>query len=177
MTDVVPAWLIDLFSRHTTVEDLVMSGYYYLDEEPWRVTLFGKDVFVELDSGWLAMQITKGDGSLQLNEVERPSVHEELDADDIKPVLVSLAANFLGTYIDVRCDAVTLYLNEESDLANGLVRALSLSVSHGGEVLVDPFHLDGIRIGGATDVARLLVDNPRIRTVLIDCFPSAAARP
>ncbi|MDQ0363434.1 hypothetical protein [Catenuloplanes indicus] len=74
-----------------------------------------------------------------------------------------LTGNFIGTCADVRCPAVTLFLDGESELADGVVRAVLFDLTS-GPLLVDPRHLDGIRIGGAADARALRVECPGVRT-------------
>src|SRR5262245_32465423 len=142
MSVAAPDWLVGLLRQHTVFDELLASAYI-ADDEPDRVVIFGKDAFLGSDIGYLMMTLANGDGSLQLSGVDRPRLHEELDLDDIRPLFVSLAGNFLSTYVDVRCLSVTLFLNAESNLETGLVRAVMFRLST-GSVFFDPLHWDGI---------------------------------
>lgn len=165
MSVAAPEWLISLFRQHSMFDELLVSAYI-ADDEPERVVIFGKDAFLGSDAGYLMMTLANGDGSLQFAGVDRPRLHEELDAEDIRPLFVSLAGNFLSTYVDVHCTAVTLFLNAESNLETGLVRAALFHLST-GPVFFDPLQWDGIRIGGEADAHAVRTEHPDIEVVEI----------
>jgi hypothetical protein len=162
---VPPDWLVRLLRQHTIVDELLVSAYI-ADDEPDRVVIFGKDAFLGSDAGYLMMTLANGDGSLQLSGAGRPHLHEELDLTDIRPLFVSLASNFLSTYVDVRCRTVTLFLNAESNPETGLVRAVEFHLST-GSVFFDPLHWDGIRIGDGATAHAFRAENPDMETVEI----------
>ncbi|MFI5931807.1 hypothetical protein [Actinoplanes sp. NPDC051494] len=165
MSPTPPEWLVALFRRHATVQDLLVSAYVH-EEDPGRVVLFQKDAFLTSDDGCLMMRLTKGDGSLRFSGVDQPSLYEDHGSEDIRSLFVSLAGNFLDTYFDVRCSAVTLFLNDESELEKGLVRG-ALFHFNVGAVFFDPLHLDGLKIGGEAEAEAVLALHPDIETVAI----------
>jgi hypothetical protein len=160
-----PEWLVRLLRQHIVFDELLVSAYI-AEDEPDRVVIFGKDAFLGSDAGYLMMTLANGSGSLQLSGVDRPRLHEELDLEDIRPLFVSLAGNFLSTYLHVRCTAVTLFLDAESNPETGLVRAVMFHLST-GPVFFDPLHLDGIRIGGEAEAHAVRAEDPDIETVEI----------
>jgi hypothetical protein len=165
MSAAAPQWLVRLLHQCTVIDELLVSAYI-ADDEPDRVVIFGKDAFLGGDAGYLMMTLAKGDGSLQLSGVDRARLHEELDLNDIRPLFVSLAGNFLSTYVEARCRTVTLFLNGESNLETGLVRAIKFDLST-GPVFFDPLHWDGIRIGGEAEANAVRTEYPDIKTLEI----------
>jgi len=165
MSVAAPEWLVGLLRQHAVFDELLVSAYI-ADDEPDRVVIFGKDAFLGSDVGYLRMTLANGDGSLQLSGVDQPRLHEELDLEDIRPLFVSLAGNFLSTYVDVRCRTVTLFLNAESNPETGLVRAVMFYLST-GPVFFDPLRWDGIRIGGEAEAHAVRAEYPDIETVEI----------
>ncbi|WP_155123559.1 MULTISPECIES: hypothetical protein [unclassified Actinoplanes] len=166
-----PGWLVELLRRHTVFDEMLMSAW--LDKDPpERAVIFGKDAHLGGPAGWLSMVLADGDYSLRLSGPDRPRLHEELNEDefdaaddeDTRPLFVSVAGTVMSTYFPVRCRSVTLFLSAESELENGVARAVLFDLST-GPLFIDPFHLDGIRLAGAAEADALRTGDPGI-TVL-----------
>lgn len=109
---------------------------------------FDFEVYLQAEAGLVKFASVNSSGGLRIRLVDELEFDEDfLNDPDEEPAAGSAGVQYLGGSDPVRCTALRLFTNNESVPDEGVFRAAEMTFENNSTVFIDPFWIEGIRLG------------------------------
>jgi hypothetical protein len=117
------------------------------------------DACLRAENGLIQFTAVNNSGGLHLRLVDQIDYGDRRDDPDEELAAASVGAHFLSASHSLRCTAMRLFTNNESIPDDGIFRAAEMTFADTYTVFIDPFWIDGIRLGTGDASGAWLADH------------------